>query len=70
MRKFYGMLSGLLIGALLGFTADQILTTLVLQNAEEAAVVIISNALGAFVVFPLLIILCGFLGYRWVKHRE
>lgn len=70
MRKFYGMLSGLLIGALLGFTADQILTTLVLQNAEEAAVVIISNALGAFVVFPLLIVLCGFLGYRWVKHRE
>ena len=69
MRKFYGTLSGLLIGALLGFTADQILTTLVLQHAEEAAVVIISNALGAFLVFPLLIILCGFLGYRWVKHR-
>lgn len=67
MRKFYGLLTGAIIGALLGFFADQILTSYVLQHAEEAVPIIITNALSAFLMFPLFVILFAYIGYRRVK---
>lgn len=67
MAKFFGLLIGAIIGALLGFLADQLLTSYVLQNAEEAATVIITNALSAFLMFPLFVIGFSFIGYRHVK---
>jgi hypothetical protein len=67
MRKFYGLLTGTMIGALLGYMADQILTSYVLQHSEEAVTFIITNALSAFIMFPLFIILSAYIGYRMAK---
>jgi ABC-type nitrate/sulfonate/bicarbonate transport system permease component len=68
MRKLYGLIAGVLIGALLGFFADQILTSYALQHSEDAITIILTNALSAFLLFPLFVVLFGFLGYRMVKR--
>lgn len=64
MRKLYGLIAGGLIGALLGFLADQTLTSYVLQHSEDAITIIMTNALSAFLLVPLFVVLFGFLGYR------
>ena len=67
MAKFYGWFIGAIIGALLGFFADQLLTSYVLLHAEEAATIIITNALSAFLMFPLFVIGFSLMGYRHAK---
>jgi ABC-type nitrate/sulfonate/bicarbonate transport system permease component len=69
MRKLYGVIAGALIGTLLGFLADQTLTSYVLQHSEDAITIIFTNALSAFLLFPLFIVLFGFLGYRLIKRK-
>ncbi|MCG6970630.1 MAG: hypothetical protein LJE85_12760 [Gammaproteobacteria bacterium] len=70
-RLIIGLLLGALIGALLGFLADQTLTSYVLQHSEQAIVIILTNALSAFLLFPAFVVLFGYLGYRVIKkgHR-
>ncbi|MGD8939896.1 MAG: hypothetical protein PVJ72_10980 [Gammaproteobacteria bacterium] len=67
MRKFYGMFTGAMVGALLGYIADQILTSYVLQHSEDAVTFILTNALSAFIMLPSLIVLSAYIGYRMVK---
>ena len=67
MRKFYGMFTGTMVGALLGYIADQILTSYVLQHSEDAVTFILTNALSAFIMLPSLIVLSAYIGYRMVK---
>ena len=69
MRRFFGLLTGAMIGALTGYLADQILTSYVLQHSEEAVTIIITNALSAFLMFPLLIIIFAYIGYRMAKKK-
>jgi hypothetical protein len=70
MRKFYGLLTGTMIGALLGYLADQTLTSYVLQHSEEAMAIIITNALSAFIMLPLFMILSAYIGYRMAKKAR
>ncbi len=74
MRKFSGLLigatTGAIIGALLGFLADQILTSYVLQHSDEAVPIIMTNALSAFLMFPLFIIFSAYIGYRIAKKSK
>lgn len=68
MQKFYGLLLGGIIGALVGFGADQALTTYVLRHSEDAVAIITTNALGAFLVVPLFIIVSGYISYRMAQR--
>ncbi|KPJ95796.1 MAG: hypothetical protein AMJ53_01960 [Gammaproteobacteria bacterium SG8_11] len=70
MRKIYAVVTGATIGAVLGYVTDQMLTSYVLQNAEEAMVILMTNALSAFLMIPLLIILFSYLSYRMMKKRS
>lgn len=70
MRRLYGLLAGALIGALVGLFADQVLTSLVLQHSDQMFVVVITNAVSAFLVIPLFVILFSYLGYRMINKRR
>jgi L-asparagine transporter-like permease len=70
MYKIRGILTGALIGTLLGFFADQFLTSYVLQHTENAFAIIMTNALSAFLMFPLLIILSAYIGYRMANRKR
>ena len=70
MRRLYGAIIGALIGALLGFFADQTLTAWVLQHSEQVIAVILTNALSAFLMFPLFIVLFSYFGYRMMKKHH
>lgn len=70
MRNIYGIVAGTIIGALLGFLADQMITTYALRYATQPPVFIITNALSAFLVLPLIVVLCGYAGYRLVKKSD
>lgn len=61
---------GATIGALLGFLADQTLTSYVLQHSEDAIVIISTNAISAFLVFPLFIVLSAYTGYRIARKSR
>jgi hypothetical protein len=69
-RKFSALLAGAIIGSFAGYIADQTLTHYVLQHSDEATVVIITNAVSAFVVFPLFAILGAYVGYRSQSPRK
>jgi len=68
VRKFSAMMAGTMIGVFLGYIADQSLTRYVLQHSENIATIIMTNAVSAFVVFPLFIIFGGVIGYR-IKNQ-
>lgn len=68
LHKFSALLAGAMIGGFLGYIADQTLTNYVLLHTEDMATIIITNAVSAFLVFPLLTILVAYIGYRLGKN--
>ena len=67
-RRFSALLAGAMIGTFIGYIADQSLTRYVLQHSQDMARIIMTNALSAFIVFPLFIILGAVIGYRLQKN--
>lgn len=67
LRKFTALLIGAMIGMFLGYIADQSLTHYIMQHSEDIQKIIITNALSAFLLLPMFIILGAFIGYRLRK---
>jgi TctA family transporter len=67
-RKLPALMAGAMIGTFLGYLTDQTLTNYVLQHSENMATIIVTNALSAFLLFPLIVILSAYAGIRLIKQ--
>ena len=67
IKKLAGLFVGSLIGAMIGFIADHYITTYFLLNMDRPEHVILANAIGAFILIPLLIVACAITGYKFGK---
>lgn len=69
LRNTYkGMLSGAMVGVLLGLVIDHFLTRYVLLNYDDPAIVIITNATSAFIIVPVVLVIFTYVGYRRSKR--